>query len=216
MEFAKLATHYTGGTAQGYEAERTVGPEWPREQAIADEFLSRLTAGATIVDIPVGTGRFLEFYKKHELRPTGLDISLDMLAEAKGKAAALNLDATLIEGDIRKIAAPDKSFDAALCVRFVNWVDFAGFEAALTELSRVARSTVILSVRVWPAPKTFGQWLHKSWITFRRRRADLNFHNEEATLALFARLGFAVADSQTVRTRKDRTRYMFYYLRRTT
>jgi ubiquinone/menaquinone biosynthesis C-methylase UbiE len=214
MQFEDLATRYTGGLAQAYEAERTGGPEWPKEQAIVERFLGLVPRGAALLDIPVGTGRFLPFYKACDLRVTGLDISLDMLAAAKSKAAALGLDIALAKGDIRRIDAADKSFEAALCVRFVNWVDFAGMEVALAELSRVARSALIVSVRVWPTPKTLRERIGQRWTSFRRRRADLNFHNEEATEALFARLGFRVADSEVVRARKDQTRYILYLLRR--
>ena len=215
MEFEDLATRYTGGLARAYEAERTGGPEWPKEQDIVERFLGLLPRGASLIDIPVGTGRFLPFYRKYDLRVTGFDISLDMLADAKSKASTLGLDIALAKGDIRKIDAADKSFETALCVRFVNWVDFAGMQAALAELSRVARSTMIVSVRVWPTPKTLRQRLAQRWTSFRRRRADLNFHNQEATEALFARLGFAIADSEVVRRRRDQTSYILYLLRRT-
>jgi ubiquinone/menaquinone biosynthesis C-methylase UbiE len=171
--------------------------------------------GASLLDTPVGTGRFLPFYKKYDFRVTGLDISLDMLAAAKRNATALGLDIALAKGDIRRIDVSDRSFEAALCVRFVNWVDFAGMEAALAELSRVARSALIVSVRVWPTPKTLVQRLGQRRTSFRRRRADLNFHNQEATEALFARLGFAIADSEVVRQRRDQTSYIHYLLWRT-
>jgi|ERR1700679_3268240 len=215
MRFDKLSTRYTGELAQAYDAARMGGPEWPREQAIVERYLATLPAGATLVDIPVGTGRFLEFYKTFDLKPTGLDISADMLAAAKAKAAALGLDLTLAQADIRKIDAPDKSFEAGVCVRFVNWVDFAGMEAALAELSRVVRTTLIVSVRAWPTPRTFTAALGQRWTSFRRRRADLVFHNQEATEALFARLGFIIADREVVRVRHDQTRYLLYLLRRT-
>ncbi|HEV2562313.1 MAG TPA: class I SAM-dependent methyltransferase [Rhizomicrobium sp.] len=214
MKFDTLSTRYTGGIAADYEAERTVAPQWAKEQAATERFLATLPAGATILDVPVGTGRFLEFYKKFGLVPTGLDISPDMLASAKAKAAALNLDIKLAQGDIRRLDAADKGFEAALCVRFVNWIDFAGTEAVLAELSRVARSTLIVSVRVWPTPRTFAQRLGQAWTNFRRRKAELNFHNTEATEALFGRLGFIIADSETVFRKSNQTSYVFYLLHR--
>jgi ubiquinone/menaquinone biosynthesis C-methylase UbiE len=214
VKFDTLSTRYTGGIAAGYEAERTVAPQWAKEQAVTERFLATLPAGATILDVPVGTGRFLEFYKKFGLVPTGLDISPDMLASAKAKAAALGLDIKLAQGDIRRLDAADKSFEAALCVRFVNWIDFVGMEAVLRELSRVARSTLIVSVRVWPTPRTFAQRLGQGWTSFRRRKSELNFHNTEATEALFGRLGFVIADSETVFRKSNQTSYVFYLLHR--
>jgi ubiquinone/menaquinone biosynthesis C-methylase UbiE len=214
VEFERLSTRYTGGIASSYEAMRTGGPDWPKEQAVVERFLRALAPGSSVVDVPVGTGRFLEFYKTFGLKPTGLDISLDMMDSAKAKAAALALDVAFRKADIRHIDAPDGSFDTALCVRFVNWVDFKDFEAVMAELARVARDTIIVSVRVWPTPGTFGKKLGQMWTSFRRRNAELHFHNEQATEALFARIGFAIADSETVRERKDQTRFIFYRLRR--
>jgi ubiquinone/menaquinone biosynthesis C-methylase UbiE len=216
MKFDTLSTRYTGGVAQSYEALRTGSADWPREQAAVERFLRTLPAGSSIVDVPVGTGRFLEFYKSFGLRPTGLDISLDMMDSAKAKASALALDIDLRKADIRRIDTPDRSFDAALCVRFVNWVDFAGFEAVMTELARVARHTIIVSVRVWPTPATFGKRLAQHWTSFRRRNAELHFHNREATEALFARVGFRIVDSENVRQRPDQTSFVFYLLSRDT
>jgi ubiquinone/menaquinone biosynthesis C-methylase UbiE len=214
VEFDTLSTRYTGGIASSYEAMRTGSTDWPKEQAVVERFLRTLPQGSSIVDVPVGTGRFLEFYKAFGLKPTGLDISLDMMDSAKAKAAALALDIDFRKADIRHIDAPDKSFDTALCVRFVNWVDFAGFEAVMAELARVARDTIIVSVRVWPTPDTFGKKLGQMWTAFRRRNAELHFHNKQAAEALFTRIGFRIVDSENVRQRKDQTSFVFYLLRR--
>jgi ubiquinone/menaquinone biosynthesis C-methylase UbiE len=214
MEFDKLSTRYTGGIASSYEAMRTGSSDWPKEQAVVERFLRTLPAGSSIIDVPVGTGRFLEFYKAFGLKPTGLDISADMLASAKVKADALALDIDLAKADIRHLAFADRSIDTVLCVRFVNWIDFSGFEAVMAELARVARNTIIVSVRVWPTPKSFGQWLGQRWTAFRRRHAELRFHNTEATEELFTRVGFTIADSETVRQGRDQTNFVFYLLRR--
>ncbi len=214
MEFDKLSTRYTGGIATSYEALRTGSTDWPKEQAVVERFLRTLPAGSSIIDVPVGTGRFLPFYKTFGLKPTGLDISLDMLDSAKEKAGALALDIDLAKADIRHLQFADRSVDTVLCVRFVNWIDFVGFEAVMAELARVARSNIIVSVRVWPTPKSLGKRLGQAWTAFRRRNAELHFHNTEATEALFKRVGFAIADSENVRPRKDQTDFVFYLLRR--
>jgi ubiquinone/menaquinone biosynthesis C-methylase UbiE len=214
MEYEKLSTAYTGGVASSYEARRTGSADWPKEQAAVERFLAGLPAGSSIVDVPVGTGRFLEFYKRFGLKPVGRDISLDMLASAKSKADALTLDIDLAKGDIRKLDIADRGVDTALCVRFVNWVDFAGFETAMKELARVAKTNIIVSVRVWPTPRTFANRIGQAWTAFRRRNADLHFHNTEATEALFARIGFPIVAQQNVRAGKDQTNFVFYLLRR--
>lgn len=89
-------------------------------------------------------------------------------------------------------------------------------EAVLTELARVARTTMIVSVRVWPTPRNIFQAFGQRWTNFRRRGAELNFHNTEATEALFARLGFDIADAVTVFRKNNQTSYVFYRLLRKT
>lgn len=144
MNYERLSTQYLGQTAEGYDAKRQKTQKWRHEQAAVHELLAKVPSGSTLVDIPVGTGRFFEFYKELDLRPTGLDISRDMITEAAAKASQLQLNVQLATGDIRNIPYPDGSFDLAVCVRFLNWVDHAGFRAAVAELTRVSSRYLLL------------------------------------------------------------------------
>lgn len=84
MKIQKLKQAYFGDVAARYDANRA-GAKWRAEQEAVREFLGRIreTLGDySLVDIPVGTGRFLEFYREFDVAATGLDVSGDMLAEA--------------------------------------------------------------------------------------------------------------------------------------
>jgi ubiquinone/menaquinone biosynthesis C-methylase UbiE len=214
MDYQELSTRYTGQVASAYEAKRSVTRNWPKEQAAVERFLAKIPAGSTILDVPVGTGRFISFYKQFGLVATGLDTSLDMLEHSQRKAADCNLDIALHVGDIRNIQAEAKSFDTALCVRFLNWLDFQGMQEVLGELSRVARSHIIISVRVWPTPRTFISRVAQGWTSFRRRHAQLRFHNTEDTEAIFSKIGFQIEHKEIVERDRNQTQFVFYLLAR--
>ena len=141
----RVAHKYTGSTAAEYEHNRSHGVKWRTESAIVERILESLPPGRSVLDIPVGTGRFLPLYDRLGMAATGMDVSSDMLSIAREK----NVTAKLRLGNIRQIAANDASYDCVLCVRFLNWVDRQGLHAALRELGRVTRSDVIVSVSVY-------------------------------------------------------------------
>jgi SAM-dependent methyltransferase len=222
MNFEELSARYWGRRAKDYEAERAGSSSWMRENNAVDAYLGEIAEGGSVVDIPVGTGRFLELYAKHGLRPTGLDISDDMLAQAAAKARDLGLEIALRRSDIRAIEAPDASFDAALCIRFLNWVDSTGVRAAVAELARVSRSHVILGIRCY-LPAGAGANGLSVWQSLRGAKKRLSrkmfgsalvVHDKQAAEALFAEHGLSIVESQGVNPRPDRSDYFIYLLRR--
>ena len=116
MEFTRLAKRYRGGAADRYDSDREQTGKWALEQAAVETLLSVLPAGLSVVDIPVGTGRFIDLYQKLGLVATGIDVSTDMLGRAEEKARRMDAPIVLQQGDIRAISAPDGAFDLAVCV----------------------------------------------------------------------------------------------------
>ena len=134
MDFQALSTAYTGATATGYEARRTSTAKWLSEQIAVAELLRVVPSGATVLDIPVGTGRFLELYQERGLKVAGRDISPDMLRAARNKLNEVGgLDCSLELADIRTIPDADDQYDCVLSIRFLNWVDSRGLEEVLRE-----------------------------------------------------------------------------------
>jgi ubiquinone/menaquinone biosynthesis C-methylase UbiE len=221
MDFERLQDRYRGSRARDYNRRRERTALYQREQDTIDGFLAQLPEGSSIVDVPVGTGRYLELYKKHNLAVTGLDVSEDMLAEAREEAATLSLDVALRREDIRHIAAPDGGFDTVLCMRFLNWLDTAGLETVMTELTRVAGSHLILGVHsklTNPTVKRRSVWralnAYKKTLSQRIRGTERSAHDEAMTRALFARHGLAIADVKSIDPKDDGTDYLVYLLRR--
>jgi ubiquinone/menaquinone biosynthesis C-methylase UbiE len=66
-----------------------------------------------VLEIAVGTGRNMPFYPKH-VQITGIELSSEMLALARRRAAELGVDVDLRSGDAQQLDFPDARFDAVL------------------------------------------------------------------------------------------------------
>lgn len=129
---------YTGRVAEVYDG-RAGSPKWAAETAGMARFLDRIGPGASVLDIPVGTGRFLVDYRDRGMPAIGMDVSQDMMAQARIKVP----DADLRYGDILAIDMPDASVDAAIAIRIMSWLHIAEMRQALLELARVSRQWII-------------------------------------------------------------------------
>jgi phosphatidylethanolamine/phosphatidyl-N-methylethanolamine N-methyltransferase len=91
-----------------------------------------------LLDVGVGTGLALPHYQDH-LRVTGIDLSADMLARARGRATKsgqTNVDA-LLEMDATNLAFPDASFDIAVAMYVLTVVPDPA--KVMHELARVTK-----------------------------------------------------------------------------
>jgi ubiquinone/menaquinone biosynthesis C-methylase UbiE len=137
------ARKYAGKMAANYEAKRMKQERWHLENAAIEDFLQRHQF-KSVLDVPVGAGRFLALYQKLGLHCYGYDTSEEMLALAKRK----RIPATLEVGDIREIPHKSNSMDASVCVRFMDLVPEDTMQKALHELARVTRHCIILTIRL--------------------------------------------------------------------
>lgn len=129
------ADRYRGDVPATYEDTRRHKPEWPLEQAaVAD-----LVTEGPVLDAPLGTGRYIDIYKAKGLQHVGLDISPDMIAEARRKHPDLNA----VVGTIFKTPFKDGAFSTAVCSRLLNWLEPDDMAKAVAELRRVARCLVV-------------------------------------------------------------------------
>ena len=138
---------YDARRAVSYERQRADQPEWSRERAIIAAAVATMPAGATVLDVPVGTGRFLPLYADRGLRATGVDVSSDMLAEARKKDLPVRLLTGDVTGDLLKLLGG--FVDYSVCLRLINWLTPAEAERAIAQLLRVTRTAVW--VGLWSA-----------------------------------------------------------------
>ncbi|WP_033295481.1 class I SAM-dependent methyltransferase [Amycolatopsis jejuensis] len=101
------------------------GREWLCKQARGD-----------VLEVAVGTGRNLPWYPS-DARLTGIDLSPEMLALARRRAAELPREITLTEADAQALPFPDAEFDTVVCT--LGLCGVPDERVAIAEMHRVLR-----------------------------------------------------------------------------
>lgn len=134
---------YVGEIAERYDCDRVVEEIWEKEQRYVEQLVSSFGNDETVLDIPSGTGRFLEMYLEKGLAVIAADISEDMLSVAKGKKNSEGSVKFQIE-DACALSLSDNSCDHIICWRLAHLLSSSALERVLSEFSRVARKSVII------------------------------------------------------------------------
>lgn len=137
---------YTRDIASSYEQDRKDEGIWRQEQGYAEKLIQAIPDGSRILDIPVGTGRFFEYYQARDIRVVGMDISESMLAEAGKKAESLPVE--LFLGDARSLDYPENTFDCVICWRLLHLLPADVLRQVICELARVACGKLYFQVYV--------------------------------------------------------------------
>lgn len=190
----KTSRKYRGKKAATYDEVRLKQKRWHLE----NEAVRKLLPGDTssVLDCPVGTGRFLPLYVDFGIREIrGVDASDEMLALARRKVSRAlksaafigNADTTLEleRGNAMDLRWPDHTFDVAVCVRFLDLIDELPMQTVVRELCRVARRAVILTIR-----------LGDSYVP----RSNTATHGRAKFNTLVRRIGWRVEESVPVGT----------------
>jgi ubiquinone/menaquinone biosynthesis C-methylase UbiE len=146
------ARKYTGSVATGYDAKRTESPKWHAEQAIIEGIIDSMPKGSLVLDVPVGTGRFVSAYERNEHKWFGVDMSSDMLAEASAKVTKPEL-AKLLTGDVTDLLIQD--VDLSIMCRLTRWLSPEQRTAALKELQRVTTGKIVFTARIANHPYAY-------------------------------------------------------------
>ena len=200
--------HYHGNVAAGYLEKRLQQKSWHAEQAVVQELLAKLPRGIDVLDVPVGTGRFVAMFLERGMTVTGLDISQDMLDEAR-RALGDDYDrCTMLRGGAENMPFPDDSFGLVVCFRFFGLIPMSLSQRVLGEIRRVAKpgANVILRVPVrregaprLPAP------LEEEAVGGRLYEGEV--------VEMFTRHGLAVVEKHSVDER-EHVSYLVYLLQR--
>lgn len=167
---------YSANEADSYESDREVEPLWHIENAYIRDLVLRFK-NASILDVPVGTGRFLEFYGDNKV--SGVDLSESMLAKAEERAKARRMDqVSLLRGSVTELPFSDAAFDLVICWRLLHLLPPNMLGPALAEMARVCRST--LCVQAYERAALPQRMLAKSsrWL---RRVRKINSENRQLT-----------------------------------
>lgn len=139
---------YRGVAARQYETRRRETQQWQNEDTILSAILSEIAPNSKVLDVPVGTGRLLDMACQRGHRILGIDVSEDMLSEARKRNAVVDGCAELCTGDIEALPLRTNSVDYAFSIRFMNWVPLPVLESALSEIDRVSIKGVVVQVKL--------------------------------------------------------------------
>jgi ubiquinone/menaquinone biosynthesis C-methylase UbiE len=223
MDTSKLSRRYIDSNARDYDAKRIGVKKWQVEERIVKEILGRFPKGTHILDVPVGTGRFIPFYKDFDFKVTGMDVSNDMLEESQKKVVAENFEVDLKQGSIFEIDFPEGHFNIVLCIRFLNWVDFENLSVAIKEIVRVASDSLIVGVRhLAPmsdlevyTPRGMMRFIRQQYLLHLRKSfqcQELVFHKKQEIEGLFKKYNLQITEAACVEKRADGTDYFIYLL----
>jgi hypothetical protein len=204
------ARKYKGGIAQGYLDRRENHPTWEWEQAEVKRFVASRPSGLTVLDVPLGTARYVPIYLQHGWKVLGCDISADMVAEAE---RSLGADA-FRQCDIRVAPAeslpwPDNSVNVILSSRFIQWLpELRHVDRVIAEFSRIGAGELFLQLRIpaepreKPAPGSPFTFLRRLARRVRRpasapTKARIVTHPEPELLAITNRHGWHLQEIGT-------------------
>ena len=221
-----IQNRYTGAVARDYEVKRQYEAKWRREQEVVRRVLAQiisLSGASTLLDVPVGTGRFFPFYKKYGFEVTGVDISNDMLSEAADRASELGMEVELVQDSLERLNFEDDSFDTVLCIRILNWIDFQTLNRIFSEISRITIRNVVVGVRVSEREyngsissmlQFAGFWAMAGYraIKARLRPGQLKIHRESRVLDLFGTYNLTVKSKILVEGSRLYSCYYIYHL----
>lgn len=149
-----IADTYYGEKAEKYEDARKNDKAWRKEQAAVEKLL---TTGP-VLDVPCGTGRFTPLYLSRDIPFVGLDISEDMLTQARAKGG------DYIHGSLFTLPRLPFETHTAICIRLLHLLDPAMMQRAIRTLSYNAKE-VIFSIRLGSCLKAKGwhTYTHLEW-----------------------------------------------------
>ena len=208
---AKSAYH--GETAARYDQDRVGEPLWQVEQDFVGKLAADLAPGSLVLDVPAGTGRFVELLLARGLKVQALDISEDMLAEVRKRHPGATPSLLIAAADAEHLPVADASVDCVLSWRFFHLLPLATIDRVLPEFQRVARGRIVIQVLpvrtgglVTRAPRALKALLRPLWRRIRKAPATPwshipSFtHAERDLLKLFARHRLTVVSAVTLAT----------------
>lgn len=210
---------YSGRGAERYETHRQSG-RWKAEFA-ALRYFYRQVDPRRVLDLPAGTGRWFEIYQSNRASVLGVDISENMLREARTKVPP-GADIKLVRADVLAPTAPNlgKDFDLIVCTRFVYWLRPHELGIMLTRLHATGAPFLLASAKVAiegseagdGKGSTEGGLLHRLDRLRARfyRSVVKRVYREGQLLDIFAASGWRLQEKRLIVTTRN-MRY-FYYL----
>ena len=140
---------YVGRKALRYDQRRTPKTATQRDQATVESYLAKIPLDSSLLDLPVGTGRFISFCAGKGFNYTGVDISPDMLRVARTKVPSGAAKVRLQVADARALPFLNDAFDYTIVIKFIKWLPNSQIlTEVLREIGRVTRKEAFVQITV--------------------------------------------------------------------
>lgn len=120
---------------------------WHIEQQYMEKVVAAMREGACLLDLPIGSGRFIPFYQGRNLKVLGVDIS-DAMLEQAAKKTGLDTNIRLERGDARTLDALASSFDYVVSWRLIHLLPDEMLSQVISELGRVNSGRIYIQAYV--------------------------------------------------------------------
>jgi SAM-dependent methyltransferase len=197
--------HYHGDVADGYLKKRLQQASWHREQEVVQALLGELPDGIKVLDVAIGTGRFVEMYLAKDMVVDGIDISADMLAAARAALGAAYDRCRMTLGSADELPYADRSFDLVVCFRFFGLIPLSMARRVLAQIERVSRGPMIIRVPVRKGDAAAAPANEDDPVQGQLSEAELS--------RLFSQYGYDIASRHVVEDRPN-VEFVVYLLNR--
>lgn len=218
---------YRGNVASNYESERVIEAIWEQEQQFVGNWIRTVPKGSSILDVPAGTGRFIELFLEQQLHIYAVDISEDMLAEVRRKYPNDTENLNIRRGDAEQLSFEDNTMDYVVSWRFFHLIPLSVVRIVLGELKRVCRGTIIVQVFAVESSTRRVTWVSKLKSSVRPWWRRINpgshtvpttpwshiqsfTHNEGDLLTAIKEAGLTIEKIETLETHGDSATKVFF------
>lgn len=139
-------TAYFGDVVLNYEKNRIVEPIWHREQEYVHKYISSLPKGKSVLDVPVGTGRFIKYYLENEMKVHLVDISSDMIDIVKSSYKENINNINIKNESADNLTFDDTSIDYIICWRLLHLTPLPVLTSIVSELARIVKKEILIQV----------------------------------------------------------------------
>jgi SAM-dependent methyltransferase len=149
----KFEEEYYGITATNYENRRKDMKDWNNEEAALQKIISELSVVGhkklCILDLPCGTGRWIPHLKPIADTYFGVDISKDMIAEAKKKITDIEFPCNFFEDTwLDYLTRTEDKVDLIISTRFLMSWDKKTSRNILELMAQKSQRFLILEIRI--------------------------------------------------------------------
>lgn len=148
------AAKYQGGVATKYVARREHEPTWAWEQEQLRKYVESRPSAVTVLDVPVGSGRYVPIFLDAGWTVHGCDISADMIAVAEQQLGERAAECELVVAPAERMPLDDASIDVIVSGRFLQWIPaLTAIDEVVAEFARVGRGEAFIQLRIPARPR---------------------------------------------------------------